>query len=119
MSSPEEKLIATRINDSDEHFIEHEQCVSVCCQKYPDYCKHVNKPKLVDSSTQTIDLVAHDHNYWCSVKTRNVSTQHTSPEFGIDSIKTDSDARFYTGLSLSVFFDINFTIVKLWKRFAI
>jgi len=96
-------LIATRINDSDEHFIEHEQCVSVCCQKYPDYCKHVNKPKLVDSSTQTIDLVAHDHNYWCSVKTRNVSTQHTSPEFGIDSIKTDSDARFYTGLSLSVF----------------
>ena len=26
MSSPEEKLIATRINDSDEHFIEHEQC---------------------------------------------------------------------------------------------
>ncbi|KAH3713573.1 hypothetical protein DPMN_073365 [Dreissena polymorpha] len=59
------KMVATKILDF-EQCIHNEQCVSVCCQKYPEMCKNVSKPKLVDCSTQTIDIVSLDHSYWYS-----------------------------------------------------
>lgn len=112
----EEIMFATPANcNKDETFMESEQCEGICCQKYPDYCKNVSRPKLVDVSTQTIDLVALDHNYWYSCKTRTVSTQQNSPEFSVENIKTDSDARFYTGLSLTVFLSLVSTLTTYGK----
>ncbi|XP_052784430.1 uncharacterized protein LOC128220189 [Mya arenaria] len=114
---PDEMLTATPITDADEAFTDCQQCLSICCQKYPQHCHNANKPKLVVSSTQTIDLVAHDHTYWYSLKTKTVSTQHSSAEFGFENIQTDTDSRFYTGLSLSVFMTLISTLSTYGKGF--
>ena len=109
------KMVATKILDF-EQCIDNEQCVSVCCQKYPEMCKNVSKPKLVDCSTQTIDIVSLDHSYWYSGKTRNASTQNNSPEFGAEYIETDSDSQFYTGLSLATFLTLVATLSKFGQE---
>ena len=57
---------------------------------------------MVDSSTQTVDIVALDHNYQYTKRSRNASCQQNSTEFSVENIATDTDARFYTGLSLTV-----------------
>ncbi|KAH3785614.1 hypothetical protein DPMN_163707 [Dreissena polymorpha] len=112
------KMVATKIIDFslNEQCIGNEQCVSVCCQNYPGMCKNVSKPKLVDCSTPTIDIVSHYHSYRYSEKTRNASTQHNSPEFGAEYIETDSDSQFYTELSLATFLTLVATLSKFGQE---
>lgn len=90
------------------------ECLSVCCTLNPNQC--YNKPKMVDSSTQTIDIVALDHNYGYSKRTRNASCQQISAEFSIDSVTSDSDAKFYTGLSLTVLLTLIQTLSVFGKK---
>ncbi|XP_052221056.1 uncharacterized protein LOC127837749 [Dreissena polymorpha] len=76
------------------------ECKTTCCLKYPGFCNNV--PKMVEASTQTDDLIRLDHPYAYHKTTKCASTQQTTPEFSIDDISSDTDARFYTGLDYSV-----------------
>jgi len=99
-----EMLIATPIEVTSEP----SQCEAVCCKVYSNNCR--NKPTVVDASTQTVDVVGLDHTYGYSKKTRNVGCQQTTSEFSFDSITSDSESRFYTGLRLSVFLTLLTTL---------
>lgn len=102
-----EHFIAEKIqpeNEPCQDRLVDEQCESLCCHRFPQHCRH--QPVLVDSSTQTVDIVALDHNYIYNKKTKNTSTQCTTPEFGIDNITTDSESIFYTGLHLTMFLNL-------------
>ena len=95
----------------------NDQCISVCCQSFPDLCKNVKKkPVLVDSSTQTIDVTALDHNYFYNKRTRDASVQHNTTEFSAESISGDMDCKFYTGLSLAVFTTLISTLSKFGRQ---
>lgn len=98
---------ATHLNITTEN-LNNEECDTICCTKYPTHCNNkVNKPIMKEVSTQTVDIVALDHNYFYSPRTRTVGTQHSSPEFSVDhKIQSDHDSRFYTGLSLTVFMSL-------------
>ena len=72
-----EKLIATPVfenNFTDMYSSDYEQCESACSKKFSDYCKNANRSRL-DSSTQTIDFVALDHNNWYTPKMKNATLQ--------------------------------------------
>jgi len=99
-----EMLVAAPIEVTSEP----SQCEAVCCKVYSNHCR--NKPTVVDASTQTVDVVGLDHNYGYSKKTRNVGCQQTTSEFSFDSITSDSESRFYTGLRLSVFLTLLTTL---------
>ena len=47
-------------------------------------------------STQTEDTVALDHAYSYMYPTKSTATQHTTAEFSIDSIVSDTDSRQYS-----------------------
>lgn len=59
--------------------------------------------KMCDSSTQSENFVTIEHCYAVlGHKSKSVGMKHCS-QFGVDIINTDSEARFYTGLTLPVF----------------
>ncbi|XP_045175650.2 uncharacterized protein LOC123536499 [Mercenaria mercenaria] len=96
---------------------EHTECKAVCCNMYLDLCKNYKKPKMVETSTQTLDPIKLDHIYSCLYveKTKTASTQCSAPEFSVDSITNDNDSKFYTGLSLTVFMTLVSTLTKFGK----
>ncbi|KAH3725712.1 hypothetical protein DPMN_051561 [Dreissena polymorpha] len=84
------------------------ECESVCCQKVQYLCR--NRPVMVNTSTQTVDVVELDHNYMCMEKTKNAGVQHSSAELGAENISCESDSRFYTGLTLTQLFTLIATL---------
>jgi hypothetical protein len=107
VDSESDKFTAKKLDVCDAH--QHtDECESTCCTMFPDQCK--NRPTMVDSSTQTIDIVELDHNYGYTKKTRNASNQHSVSEFSAENVTTDSDSRFYTGLNLTVFLTLIATL---------
>ncbi|XP_052225020.1 uncharacterized protein LOC127840648 [Dreissena polymorpha] len=97
--APETEVCAAA-NQSTTESSTAEKCsvVYVCCHSQPELCKK----RFVETSTQTQDLVVLDHAYSYLKSTRSTGTQHTTTEFNVGTISNDSDARFYTGLTLSV-----------------
>jgi len=91
---------------------EHEH---VCCYDNPLTCPK-QKPLYVDISTQTEDTVALDHAYSYMYPTKSTATQHTTAEFSIDSIVSDTDSRFYTGLTLNVLLCLISTLKPFAKK---
>lgn len=60
VDSESDKFTAKKLDVCDAH--QHtDECESTCCTMFNDQCK--NRPTMVDSSTQTIDIVELDHNY--------------------------------------------------------
>lgn len=121
---PNEVLFASKLTNSyqepcSELKAETEQCMAVCCQRYPHLCKNSTvRPELVDSSTQTEDLVKLDHPYAYQRTSRNVSTQHTTPEFSIENTISNTDARFYTGLTYTVLMTLITTLSSFGKKLS-
>ena len=74
--------------------------IYVCCHDGKN-AKQCNR-KYVDTSTQTEDPVKLDHAYAYLYPTKDAATQNSNPEFGMNKVTSDSDARFYTGLTLNV-----------------
>lgn len=113
-TSDSENYVASPLPPSVFSQKESHECPTVCCTLNPNQC--YNKPKMIDSSTQTIDIVALDHSYGYMKRTRNASCQQTSAEFSIDSVASDSDAKFYTGLSLTVLLTLIQTLSVFGKK---
>ena len=86
--------------DDDSTIKSKDNYIYVCCHEVNN-TTHCRK-KYVDTSTQTEDLVKLDHAYAYLYPTKDAATQHSNPEFGMNKVTSDSDARFYTGLTLSV-----------------
>ncbi|XP_045211455.1 uncharacterized protein LOC123562943 [Mercenaria mercenaria] len=97
---------------------EHTECKAVCCNIYPDLCNNYKKPKMVETSTQTLDPIKLDHIYSCLYveRTKTASTQCSAPEFSVYCIKNDNDSKFYTGLSLTMFMTLVSTLTKFGKN---
>lgn len=100
----DDKLIATPVFNSeivnDNNYVVFGQCDAICCIKHPNLCNNVTLK--VDTSTQTEDFVTLDHPYVYEMSTKNVGTQHSTAEFSFQDITSDSDARFYAGLNLTI-----------------
>ncbi|ESO96007.1 hypothetical protein LOTGIDRAFT_159987 [Lottia gigantea] len=75
------------------------QTDGIICHSPSDFCSRlVNTSEM---STQT------EHSYSILKPTyKAVSTQHTTAEFSSSILKTDSDSKFYTGLTLTVLLSI-------------
>ena len=108
-----EELIATPLYSELDHSVQG-MCDTECCKIYPTLCR--NKVQLVDASTQTVDVVALDHCYQYSKRTRNASCQQSSAEFSIENVASDIDARFYTGLTLVVLCSLIDTLKEYGKK---
>ena len=73
---------------------------------------------MVDKGTQTEDLVKIDHPYAHEKTSKRVSIQHTTSEFSMDHISSDTDARFYTGLNLAVLMNLVSMLIPFGKALS-
>lgn len=116
-----EVFTATKLSESDPFTMsmaETEKCATSCCQMYPHLCHNAPVKVTTEASTQTEDIIKIDHPYAFDKTTKNASTQNSTPEFSIQDICSDTDARFYTGLNFEVLMSLITMLTPFGKKLS-